>query len=63
MRWVKIRSWHGIRFTTRGGGHKTLCGRYPVKGSPEVQDLPSDEKSCESCLKIITRQMENELED
>lgn len=70
MKWVLIRSWHGIasRFTSRGGHGMatTYCGRRVIveavirPGMDEVRahvvaaDLPAG-KSCESCLRIIAR--------
>lgn len=53
--WVKIDSWHIIEMTTRGGGKRTICGRYIA--SPTVVDLsqrlPLGEKSCETCARLI----------
>jgi hypothetical protein len=50
----KIRSWHIIRTPTRGGWWVSLCGRR-IDLAP-VQSLPLDQKSCETCLRLATRE-------
>ena len=54
--WAKIISWHIVKFDSRGGLHRTLCGRWAPKmlGPNEniYPDFPADEKTCESCLRI-----------
>ena len=48
---VRIRSWHVIRTWTRMPGRAiTLCGR--TSDGESSPDLPMDEKSCETCLRI-----------
>jgi hypothetical protein len=60
---VRIVSWHVVAMTYRSGDVKTRCGRrVKVVGSlsttpgptrPTSEDLPLDESSCESCLRLI----------
>jgi len=50
--WVRIVSWHltaGV--TSRGGGIKTLCGRWAAVNSEQVDDRWAG-KTCETCLRI-----------
>jgi hypothetical protein len=55
--WVKIRSWHVVKsqFTSRGGTDMatTLCGR--TTSGPTAEEVPSGERTCESCLRILTK--------
>lgn len=54
--WVKIRSWHVFRTWTRAGQALTECGRRVGPDTVVTADeLPGNEKSCESCLRIVTR--------
>lgn len=55
-RFAKIRSWHAV--SPQDGTH-TVCGRSlnRTQAGNVVDDLPP-EKSCESCLRIITRLQE-----
>lgn len=46
-RFVKLRSWHILR----DDRNATLCGR-PVTDPDTSADMPLDEKSCETCLRI-----------
>jgi hypothetical protein len=55
MQWVKIRSWHAVKFDTRGSLHATYCGRFAAREAELLEDLPN-EKSCESCLRIVAKQ-------
>lgn len=55
MHWVKIRSWHAVTFDSRGGLHHTRCGLWAKIEAPQADDLPVNEKSCESCLRLIQR--------
>lgn len=48
--WSKIRSWHIVKFDSRGGQHKLLCGKWSTGDTRD--DFPKDEKTCESCLRI-----------
>lgn len=48
--WCKIKSWHIIRTGALGGGWITLCGK--VSGGDRQDAFPTDEKTCESCLRI-----------
>ena len=52
-RFVRIVSWHVIKFSFDTVGSATLCGRLAPVGAPESETLPS-EKSCETCLRIAT---------
>lgn len=53
---VKIVSWHTVRlFSDRVGRTWTVCGRRTLPGATIVDTLPA-EKSCETCLRITTRQ-------
>lgn len=57
IKWVKIRSWHAVRPPDPGFGLitpsvMTYCGREA--SNEPVDELP-DEKSCESCLRIVAR--------
>lgn len=55
MKWVKIRSWHAIKFWSRGNVPMTYCNSPWTKlGQEVVDDLPA-EKSCETCLRIVAR--------
>ena len=50
-RLVKIKSWHIIRTTTRGGYYLTFCGRATLS-TAETGDSYGNDRSCESCLRI-----------
>jgi hypothetical protein len=52
MPFVKIRSWHIPRLTARGGGIRTLCGQWIAKPGKPAETFPSDEKTCETCLRL-----------
>ena len=59
MRWVEIDSWHIIN-TTRTDGNQwfveTLCGLERIWDQTFLDRLPGgSEKSCENCLKINAR--------
>lgn len=54
MRWFKIKSWHAVKLTTRGGLLRAYCGQVVAPRTPTVDELPA-EKSCESCLRITAR--------
>lgn len=50
--WVKLRdarrlSWHTSREVW------TRCGLRPDVDAPRANDLPTDERSCESCLRLM----------
>lgn len=52
MSFAKVRSWHVVLTITRTGSALTRCGRLIPQ--PRIQDaLPLDEKSCESCLRLV----------
>jgi hypothetical protein len=54
MEYVKLRSWHIVRFWTRvPHSFITLCGR---RGSGFSSDTFGDEKSCETCLRIFSKE-------
>ena len=56
MEYVKIRSWHMVRFWTRvPHSFVTLCGR---KGKGESRTDFEGEKSCETCLRIFAKESE-----
>lgn len=52
--WFQIRSWHIVRFVSRGNAPKALCGKWGAANAPTFQNLGST-KSCESCLRIYAR--------
>ena len=55
MKWIKLRSWHRILTPTRMfDTYRTYCGRTIV-GNP-LPELPLDEKSCETCLRLVARE-------
>lgn len=55
--WIRIRSWHVVLTPTRAiNGYRTRCGRN-ASGAP-VDALPSGEKSCESCLRLVVMTQE-----
>ena len=51
MKWAKIKSWH-IVVIDLGDAYLTRCGRR-AETTYLVGDLPMDEKSCESCLRLV----------
>jgi hypothetical protein len=54
-RWVRIRSWHIV--LVRGDDWTlTRCGRRA--GKEVVDDLPANEKTCETCLRLRARDEE-----
>lgn len=57
VQWVKIRSWHAVKPNYRDSRWENdslaFCGRRLMGAA--VDDLP-DEKSCESCLRILARE-------
>lgn len=54
-KWIRIRSWHAIRTWTRVPGRAiTLCG-LTAEGDSRLE-FPADEKSCESCLRMLAKQ-------
>ena len=56
-KWVRIRSWHIVLTHTRAfDTYRTLCGRT-VTTTDTRDDLPGDEKSCESCLRHVVREV------
>lgn len=56
IEWVRIRSWHAIR-PTRSIEPRTLCGRR-AEANAETRSELSSERSCESCLRIVARQVD-----
>ena len=55
MDWVRIRSWHRVTFDSRGGQHRTRCGLWAPRDAQTAAELPLDEKSCETCLRLTAR--------
>ena len=53
MSWIKARSWHVYAFTYRGGTHRTRCGRTLPADAPTSPSLPLEEKSCETCTRLV----------
>jgi hypothetical protein len=51
MGWFKIRSWHKIKFVSRGGKPRSYCGKWAAQGAVEAVEFPMHEKTCESCLR------------
>lgn len=60
MQWFEIKSWHALRFESRGGLPKAYCGKWGSVDSEREEELPA-EKSCESCLRIIGRLLDAEV--
>ena len=54
--WVRIRSWHVVRLT-RSIAPRTRCGRTASVDAETSDTLPA-EKSCETCLRIIARDVD-----
>lgn len=55
--WVKIASWHALRFDDPKA---TVCG-LEVGEDDEVSDtFVAKEKSCENCLRLIGRKVDEE---
>lgn len=55
MKYVRIRSWHVILTPTRAfDTYRTRCGRT-VTTTAVTNELPLDEKSCETCLRLDER--------
>lgn len=52
IRWVKIQSWHAVKGERILNVYRTYCGR--IAATEAVDELP-DERSCESCLRIVGR--------
>jgi hypothetical protein len=52
IRWVKIESWHAAR--PRDYTETAYCGRS-LEGQTEFSDELPAGKSCESCLRITAR--------
>ena len=50
--WIRIVSWHVLATPAR-----TRCGRM-VTASTATNDLPANVKSCENCLRLVTRDRE-----
>jgi hypothetical protein len=56
--YIRIVSWHIVRVWTRLPDRAvTLCGRS-AQGDGRAE-FPSDEKSCESCLRINTKRLQS----
>jgi hypothetical protein len=53
MSYVRVRSVHVFRTFTRDGGAITRCGRRVLPPIAELEELPLDERSCETCLRLI----------
>jgi len=52
MKYVKIRSWHLVAYHARAfQTFRTRCGRT-VRSFDTAPELPLDEKSCETCLRL-----------
>ena len=52
MKWIKIRSWH-LAVIDLGDRYLTRCGRTVLGDT--LSELPLDEKSCETCLRLAER--------
>lgn len=59
---ARIHSWHAIRTPTRAfNTYLTVCGRTAV--TIDVRDvLPGEERTCETCLRIIVRRDEQAIQ-
>jgi hypothetical protein len=55
--YVKIRSWHIVKFVSRAGWYITYCGRNvkPAVNPLFIDDELPTEKTCESCLRNAKR--------
>lgn len=54
VEWVAIKSWHAVKTPTRMfNTYVTLCGRKAVGDTRD--SLPGGEKTCESCLRAVTK--------
>lgn len=56
-RWVKVESWHAIEEEIAGEA-LTLCGLRV--GMETARDTLPAEKSCETCLRILTRRNDDD---
>ena len=54
--WVRIRSWHLVTPSRALGAVPTRCGLWA--DGEVVRDLPSNQKTCETCLKLLARDQE-----
>lgn len=56
MTYVRIRSWHVVKGS---GGElvKTRCGRWADRDAETLDFLPA-EKSCETCLRLVAREVD-----
>jgi hypothetical protein len=53
IRWVLLKSWHALRPHDHSEP-TTYCGR-PLVGTEQVSDALPSGKSCEVCLRIVSR--------
>lgn len=54
VQWFFIRSWHVYKKTNSTGYKIAVCGRASHGTFDSVvEDRPGDERTCESCLRII----------
>ena len=58
---VKLRNVPGLSWHVVGKGGHTRCGHPFLAPSPSTVDLPLEEKSCESCLRLIEHDVEKGL--
>lgn len=71
MSYVKVHSWHSVRFVNRGGAVRTRCGlavrvKRTIAGGqglspivrPTSETLPLGEPSCEVCLRLTAHDAE-----
>jgi hypothetical protein len=56
--WFKLKSWHAYRYTSRGSRYIARCGKWTNGGDPLSNVLPLDERSCESCLRLLKHDAE-----
>ena len=56
MTYIRARSWHVLSRVT-AGGWQTRCGLRRSESArwPVADQLPLDDKSCESCLRYTAR--------
>lgn len=64
--YVKLDSWHEAEvldeddvIAIAAGVKRTRCGLEVPGGSPSDSELPLDEKSCESCLRLARHDAES----
>jgi hypothetical protein len=60
--WMQIESWHRVSVVDEAGWH-TRCGRVTTGDAPVTDELPLDEKSCETCLRLVEHDAEQPVDN